>query len=90
MSVYLIKTTEQYRCNTEGEAKNLIEEAKKSHSYNLSKYSSEERNVKKNGEIVDSWFRVVLTKAFDDEKEPFGSIREVHYGTTEGGQGFED
>lgn len=79
MSTFLIKTTEQYRCDTEAEAKALIEEAKKDSMFTLSKYNSEIKTVKSKGEIVDEWRRVSLTKEFTSEKEPVEQI-EVSYG----------
>ena len=82
MSRYLIKTVEQYRCDSESEAKALIEEAKKSHQYSLAKYSSEVKNTKAKGEIVDEWYRVTLTKNFTSEKEPIEQIS-VDYKTPE-------
>lgn len=70
MSRYLIKTTEVYRCDSENEANTLIEEAKKSGKYTVTKSSSEIRTMKQKGEVVDEWRRVTITKAFTDEKEP--------------------
>ena len=70
MSSYLIKATEQYRCDTEAEAKNLIEEAKKDHQYTVTKSSSEIKTLKQKGEVVDEWRRVIITKEFNEEKEP--------------------
>ena len=67
---YLIKTVETYRVANESEAKQLIESAKSDRSYTLSKYSSEYKCSKQKGEIVDEWYRVVLTKDFCSEKEP--------------------
>ena len=75
---YLIKTVEQYRVGTEAEAKKLIENAKAEKGYTLSKYSSEYKCAKAKGEIVDEWFRVVLTKEFNVEKEPYCTV-EVNY-----------
>lgn len=80
MSRYLIKTVEQYRCDSEAEAAQFIEESKKSNQYTLAKYSSEEKEMKMKGEVVDSWMRVTLTKIFDVEKEPIGDIKDVSYG----------
>ena len=79
MSKYLIKTTEVYRCDTEEEAKALIEEAKKNHIYTVTKYNSEIRTIKQKGEVVEEWRRVTITKEFTSEKEPSESI-EIHYG----------
>lgn len=68
---YLIKTVETYRVESEGEAKQLIESAKNEFgTYTLSKYSSEYKCTKSKGEVVDSWYRVTLTKDFCSEKEP--------------------
>lgn len=70
MSRYLIKTVEQYRVDSESEAKSLIEEAKADKNYTLSKYSSEYKERKVKGEVEDAWYRVTLNKTFSDEKEP--------------------
>ena len=67
---FLIRTVETYRVATEGEAKQLIETAKTDHNFTLSKYSSEYKCSKQKGEIVDEWYRVILTKDFTSEKEP--------------------
>lgn len=68
--VYLIKTTETYRCNSEKEAQELIEEAKKAGEYELSKYSNTTKEVKVKGEVEDVYQLVVLTKTFTDAKDP--------------------
>ena len=70
MSVYLIKTVETYRADSESEAKQLIEDAKGSSNYTLAKYASEHKELKSKGEVVDDWIRVTLTKVFTEEKEP--------------------
>ena len=67
---YLIKVTEQYRCDTEEETKLLIDEAKKSNQYTAVKSSSEIKNIKLKGEIVGTYRRVLITKVFTEEKEP--------------------
>ena len=67
---YLVRSVETYRVANEAEAKATIEEAKADKSYSLSKYSSEYKCTKAKGEVVDEWFRVVLTKDFNVEKEP--------------------
>jgi hypothetical protein len=71
---YLIQTTEVYRVDSESEAKALIEEAKAESVSNLKKYNCEYKNQKQKGEIVQEWYRVTLTKAFADEKEPMESV----------------
>lgn len=70
MSTYLIKVTEQYRCDSENEANNLINEAKRSNQYTVTKTSNELKTLKQKGEIVDEWRRVLITKEFTAEKEP--------------------
>ena len=79
MSTYLIKVTQQYRCDTEGEAVQLINEAKESHQYTVVKSSSEIKATKQKGEIVDEWRRVLITKEFTSEKEPLDQIQ-ISYG----------
>lgn len=70
---YLISTTEVYRADHEAEAVQLIEEAKQDNHFILAKYSSQFKERKQKGEVVDAWWRVTLTKHLDDEKEPCGS-----------------
>ena len=70
MSKYLISTTETYRVDTEAEVNMLIEEAKKSPKFELTKYNCTKKEKKVKGEVEDEWLRVVLTKTFTDEKEP--------------------
>jgi len=78
MSRYLIKVTEQYRCDLEQEAMKLIEEAKKSSQYTVTKSSNEIKTQKKNGEIIDEWRRVIITKEFCQEKEPDCELMPVY------------
>lgn len=73
MSKYLISVTETYRVDTEAEAAVLIDEAKKDNKYDLKKYTSQKKERKQKGAVVDEWHQVVLTKIFDDEKEPIGA-----------------
>lgn len=70
MSSYLIKVTEQYRCDSEEEAISLVDEAKKSNQYTVIKSSNEIKTVKSKGEIIDEYRRVMITKEFTSEKEP--------------------
>ena len=78
MAKYLVTITETYRVDTEVEAQQLIEEAKNSSSFELKKYSATNKNRKEKKEIVDEWINVVLTKSFNDEKEP-NSLVHVNY-----------
>lgn len=67
---YLIQTTEIYRASNEVEAQELINEAKQAGEYELAKYSSEKKEVKSKGEVVDEYMKVSLTKTFNNIKEP--------------------
>ncbi len=69
MSKYLVSTVEIYRVDTEAEATKAIEEAKEDNSYVLGKYTSEHKTRKSKGEIVDEYWKLSLTKLFNDIKE---------------------
>ena len=76
---YLVEVTETYRVDTEREAAILIEDAKSSQKkYSLVKYSSVQKERKQKGEVIDSWFKVSLTKHVTDEKEPCFSVTPVY------------
>lgn len=75
---FLLETTESYRVSTEEEVTNLIEEAKKDNHYILKKHTSQVKERKQKGEVIDTWYKVTLTKYFTDEKEPEGTT-EVTY-----------
>ena len=74
MAKHLISVTEVYRVDNEDQAARLIEDAKNSNQYTLSKYSSVHKERKQKGEVIDEWYRLTLTKVFDDEKEPFSEV----------------
>ena len=74
MSKYLISTTETYRVETELEATKAIEEAKKDMSYTLGKYTSEHKEKKAKGEVIDEYWKLTLTKIFNDIKEPENTV----------------
>lgn len=76
---YLITTTETYRVDSETEVAKIIEDAKNDNKYELTKYSSTVKETKQKGEVVDSWYRLTLTKQFCSEKEPTGNTQ-VYYG----------
>ena len=84
---YLIETTEVYRCDSENEAKQLIEDAKRTST--LKKYNCVSKERKQKGEIVDEWYRLTLTKVWDSEKEPCGSTS-VSYGLVNAFDGKEE
>ena len=76
MSKYLVRTTETFRIDTEAEAKIFIEEQKRKGNYEVTKYSTERKEKKTKGEVVDAWYRVTLVKDFNDEKEPLSEYEE--------------
>ena len=41
--------------------------------YENIKYSRDSKERKQKGDVVDSWYKVSLTKVYDDEKEPIGA-----------------
>lgn len=75
---YLISTVETYRVDTEHEANSIIEEAKE--TGDLTKYSCVYKERKQKGEIIDSWYKVTLTKTFTDEKEPERNVNVFYEG----------
>lgn len=79
MSRYLIKVTQQYRCDSENEATKLIKQAKQNPQYIVIKTSNEIKAQKKNGQIVDQWRRVIITKEFCQEKEPDCELMPMYY-----------
>lgn len=69
MAKYLVSVTETYRVDSEEEAVRTIKEAKEDNSYELIKYTSEHKERKAKGEIIDEYMKVTLVKAFNDIKE---------------------
>ena len=57
----LTKRKDTFEVETELEAKQLIEDAKQSNEFELVKYSSQKKEVKKTG---DEYFIVTLEKAY--------------------------
>ena len=74
MSKYLVSTVETYRVDTEAEATRAIEEAKNDDAYVLGKYTNEHKERKSKGEIVDEYWKLTLTKIFNDIKIPESNI----------------
>ena len=70
MAKYLCQTQEIYRVDSEAEAANLIEAAKKDNAFTLLKSSTEYKTIKAKGEIVDEYWKTTLVKHFTDLKEP--------------------
>lgn len=67
---YLLNVTETYRVPSEPAAVAIIEQAKSCPDYNLVKYSTVRKEIKSKGEVVDDYYKVSLTKKFNEEKEP--------------------
>ena len=72
---YLIKSVETYRVETDTEAAQIIEEAKKDNRYSLIKYESVHKEKKQKGEVIDEWYRVTLHKVFNNEAEPDSYVK---------------
>ena len=70
MAKYLCQTQEIYRVDSEAEAANLIEAAKKDNTFTLLKSSTEYKTIKAKGEIVDEYWKTTLVKHFTDLKKP--------------------
>lgn len=79
MAKYLVSVVETYRVDTEEEAVRLIEEAKHSNRYELTKYTNEHKEVKQKGEVVDEYQKVALTKIVNDIKDPYAETQIEYY-----------
>ena len=75
MSKYLINKIETYRVDSENEAKRFVEDLKKGDGEVL-KHSIEYKEQKSKGEVVQSWYRLVVKRQYNDEKEPFSPYLE--------------
>jgi hypothetical protein len=76
---YLTQVTETYRIDTEDQVLSTIEEAKKDGRFVLVKHTSQYKERKAKGEVIDAWYKVTLTKQFTDEKEPDATVT-INYG----------
>ena len=74
MSKYLTTVVETYRVDSEAEVEIMLEQAKSDNMYILVKYTSEKKERNQTGEIIDSWYKVSLYKAFNDEKDPYDIV----------------
>lgn len=74
MARHLISVMETYRVDSEDEVARMIKEAKENDAFELVKHSSIKKETRKKGAIIDSWYRLSLTKLFDDEKEPESEV----------------
>lgn len=78
MARYLTTVTEVYRVDSDIEATTMIEAAKSANEYTLVKYNCENKERKAKGEVIDSWIKVTLVKAFNDEREPETDVTVVY------------
>lgn len=69
MANYLVSTIETYRVDTEAEAMKMIEDAKHDNAYALKKYTNEYKERTAKGEIIDEYWKLTLTKTFNDIKD---------------------
>jgi hypothetical protein len=76
---YLTQVTETYRIDSEDQVLETIEEAKRDGRFILAKHTSQFKEHKAKGEVIDSWYKVTLTKKFCDEKEPEATVT-INYG----------
>lgn len=83
MSKFLVSTCEVYRIDSESEAKAAIEEAKSAKGFDLIKYVNEYKERKLKGEVVDSYYKLTLTKIFNDIKEPYSTVS-INYHVEDG------
>ena len=67
---YLTQVVETYRVDDEESVKGMIEEAKNDKRFTLTKYTSQYKEAKSKGEVIDSWYKVTFTKVFCTEREP--------------------
>lgn len=67
---FLIQTTETYRVDSEEQVKQIIEEAKNDNHFIVKKYTSQFKERKQKGEVIDAYWKLSITKEFADEKEP--------------------
>lgn len=63
----LTRVVETYKIYVEEEVKELIEEAKESSEFNLTKYTSQYKEKKQKGEVIETYYVVSLTKDFNKE-----------------------
>lgn len=76
MAKYLINKVETYRVDTEDEANRFIEELKNAEG-EVVKHSIEYKDQKSKGEVIQTWYRVVVKRQYNSEKEPVDIMLEV-------------
>lgn len=76
MAKYLINRTDIFRVDNEQEAKDFVEELKKTSGGDVVKHSIEYKEQKSKGELIQSWYRVTVKTVYNEEKEPVSPYRE--------------
>lgn len=64
----IYEIVEKHTEDTKAAADKLIEEAENSMEYELKKHTCEVREKKSKGEVIDTWYRVTLTKVYGVER----------------------
>lgn len=67
---YLLSTTEIWRVPDMEAADALEESLRDQPEYNILKFNKTQKNKKVQGEIVEEWVRVSVTREFNLEREP--------------------
>lgn len=75
---YLTSVVETYRLPNEEAVKVFLEELKQDPNFTVAKYTSQKKERKQKGEVVDEWVRFSVTKLFNDEKEPDREISVIY------------
>lgn len=75
---YLTSVVETYRLPNEEAVKVFLEELKQDPNFTVAKYTSQKKERKQKGDIVDEWVRFSVTKLFNDEKEPDREISVIY------------
>ena len=78
MSKYLISTVETYRVDSEAEVEIMLERAKSANEFELTKYTSEKKEKKAKGEVIDSYYKVSLHKAFNDINDAYSNVDVIY------------
>ena len=73
--VYLTKVVETYRADTEDEAQTLINDAREESMFELTKFTSDMKEVKSKGEVIDTYYLIGLTKVFTNAKDPDRNVK---------------
>ena len=67
---YLTQVTETYRVDDEARVLEMIEEAKQDKTFTLTKHTSQYKERKQKGEVIDAWYKLTFTKGFCEERDP--------------------